>query len=118
MARAMSVCSTPRCPTLTYGGRCDDCKARARAGRRSASRSGYDARWRAVQRAYLRAHPYCAGDAHSGDSELLRPNATQVDHIDGLGPLGPRGYDWDNLQSLCHSCHSKKTARDHGFGAR
>ena len=38
--------------------------------------------------------------------------ATDVDHIDGLGPLGPRGYDPGNCRALCHSCHSWRTARD------
>jgi ribose 1,5-bisphosphokinase PhnN len=42
--------------------------------------------------------------------------ATDVDHIDGEGPLGPRGHDWTNLRALCHSHHSKRTARDQPGG--
>ncbi|TFB96539.1 HNH endonuclease [Cryobacterium sp. MDB2-A-2] len=46
-----------------------------------------------------------------------RQEATQVDHIDGLGPNGPRGFDNNNLQALSASHHSRKTAsRDGGFG--
>ena len=40
--------------------------------------------------------------------------ATLVDHIVPL-PEGPR-LDMDNLQSLCRSCHAKKTAADQGKG--
>jgi hypothetical protein len=42
--------------------------------------------------------------------------ATDVDHIDGRGPKGPRGHDWSNLRALCHSHHSKRTARDQPGG--
>lgn len=42
--------------------------------------------------------------------------ASDVDHIDGLGPLGPRGHDPDNLRSMCHPCHSKRTAADQPGG--
>jgi len=42
--------------------------------------------------------------------------ATDVDHIDGLGPNGPRGHDWSNLRALCHSHHSQRTARDQPGG--
>lgn len=34
--------------------------------------------------------------------------ANQVDHIDG----DAYNNNPDNLQSLCHSCHSKKTMRE------
>ncbi len=36
--------------------------------------------------------------------------ATDVDHISG----DPSDNSPGNLQPLCHSCHSLKTARDHG----
>jgi 5-methylcytosine-specific restriction protein A len=47
---------------------------------------------------------------------LFRPRATEVDHVDGLGPLGPRGHDWANLQALTKAHHSRKTGRETGFG--
>lgn len=73
---------------------------------------GYDARWNRFRLRVLRAYPICAVEGCD------RP-ARDVDHIDGLGPLGPRGYDWDNLQALCASCHSRKTVKqDGGFGRR
>ena len=36
--------------------------------------------------------------------------ATDVDHIDN----DPSNNARDNLQSLCHSCHSKKTQAERG----
>lgn len=38
--------------------------------------------------------------------------ATEVDHIIGLAQGGTHADS--NLQSLCHDCHSTKTARDNG----
>lgn len=69
---------------------------------------GYDAAWRRIRRRFLRSHPVCATEGCN------RP-ATHVDHIDGRGPRGDNRPE--NLQGLCHSCHSRKTAlHDGGFG--
>lgn len=38
--------------------------------------------------------------------------ATEVDHIIGIAQGGT--HDDANLQSLCHDCHSTKTATDNG----
>ncbi|OII64601.1 HNH endonuclease [Streptomyces sp. CC53] len=43
---------------------------------------------------------------------LQRDRATEVHHIDGLGPLGPRGFDPDNWQAMSKSHHARETARD------
>jgi 5-methylcytosine-specific restriction protein A len=37
--------------------------------------------------------------------------ATDADHIERISDGGPR-LDSGNLQSLCHSCHSRKTAHE------
>lgn len=62
-------------------------------------------RWRKIRRIQLQRHPLCVHCAELGKAT----EATQVDHIDWQQP---DNHHWDNLQSLCHSCHSKKTARD------
>lgn len=63
--------------------------------------------------AYLAEHPTCEWEEGCG------AEARHVDHKDGQGPLAPRGHDWSNLQALCHSHHSTKTALyDGGFGNR
>lgn len=117
-SQALSVCTTPGCPTLTPGGRCPDCTSAASRQRGSARAKGYDARWERTREAYLRAHPYCGCDECLTLPSIMRPWATEVDHIDGLGPNGPRGHDWGNLQALTKSHHSRKTGRETGFGNR
>lgn len=71
------------------------------------------AKWLTLRKAYLSASPWCVRCL-----PLLVP-ATDVDHIQ------PHRGDWAlfmnsaNLQGLCHSCHSRKTAtEDGGFGNR
>ncbi len=57
-------------------------------------------------RAYqLTLEPYCRECARHG----ITTRATDVDHI--IPHRGDRRlfYDETNLQSLCHSCHSRKT---------
>jgi 5-methylcytosine-specific restriction protein A len=81
------------------------------AGRPSAARRGYDGNWRKLRAMFLRRHPLCADPfgRHGGRPVV----ATEVDHIQPLSRGG--GHEWDNLQALCRSCHSKKTARETGF---
>lgn len=74
---------------------------------------GYGARWRRTRKAKLAQQPLCEDCAERGEAMP----ATEVDHVDGLGPNGPRGHDLDNLRSLCKPCHSRKTVRcDGGLG--
>jgi 5-methylcytosine-specific restriction protein A len=109
----MKVCTQPGCPTLVLSGRCDE-HGRTSIRRPSPRSLGYDARWERTRTAYLVEHPGC-----EWQEEACGAAAKHVDHKDGQGPLGPRGHDWDNLQSLCHSHHSRKTALyDGGFGNR
>lgn len=118
MPRALAVCSTPGCPELTPSGPCRDCKRKADQRRGSGTARGWTSQWAHFSRTWLRQHPDCActnpACHHPGSCE--HP-ATQVDHIDGSGRTGPRAYDPANAQSLCQSCHSRKTATlDGGFG--
>lgn len=77
-------------------------------GRESAAVRGYGARWRRLRVMFLRSHPLCVDPfgVHEG-----RPTpATDVDHI---LPKRQGGTDsWENLQPLCHSCHSRKSAEE------
>jgi len=71
----------------------------------------YDKRlWRdRIRPAQLRREPLCEACLMKGKTVL----ATDVDHIDG----NPYDNDEENLQSLCHECHSRKTVNeDGGFG--
>ena len=103
--RRPAPCLQPGCPTLTLRSWCDEHRSPNvyEERRMSAHRRGYTARWAKVARTFLYRHPVCA---HCGGA------ATEVDHVDGLGPHGPRGWDETNWQSLCKSCHSRKTTRE------
>jgi len=70
--------------------------------RPSATRRGYGETWRRYRRWYLDQHPVC---------KLCGKGATEVDHIRPLAHGGAK-YELDNLQSLCKSCHSRKTSAE------
>ena len=53
----------------------------------------------------LLREPYCRECARHG----VRTRATDVDHIQPHKGDWQRFTDRSNLQSLCHSCHSRKT---------
>lgn len=67
-----------------------------------------DPKWKAARLVHLRANSICADCDELGVVEA----ATDVDHI--TPHKGDRKLFWDrkNWQSLCHSCHSRKTARE------
>lgn len=67
--------------------------------------------WRVIRSIQLTREPLCRACAQRGRATV----ASDVDHIDSRNT----SCDQSNLQSLCHSCHSSKTAReDGGFGNR
>lgn len=85
--------------------------------RLSSPKRGYDANWRKVRLAYIYEHPLCELCLKEGRGPV------PVEHVHHVKPIaGPndRGrLDKTNLQSLCHSCHSRITAKhDGGFGNR
>jgi 5-methylcytosine-specific restriction protein A len=117
-----SICTAHGCGTLVFGGgKCPSCLAQSRkdsdSRRPNATQRGYDTRWSAFSKRYLRDHPMCECDECGRLPEWQRQEATDVDHIDGRGPNGPRGYDATNCQALSKAHHSRKTAREDGaFG--
>ena len=73
--------------------------------RKPSSKRGYGGSWRRWRLMVLAEEPLCRECLAAG---RVTP-ATDVDHIVPLadGGTNERG----NLQALCHSCHSRKTAR-------
>ncbi len=63
--------------------------------------------WRNLRRSVLREQPLCEMCLRVEEVPVM---ATDVDHIDN----DPSNNARDNLQSLCHSCHSKKTQAERG----
>lgn len=117
----LSLCVVTGCPNLVASGRCEDHRlelARESDRRRpNGTQRGWSAKWAAFSKQYLQDHPLCESNECRALPAWVRPASTDVDHIDGTGRNGPRAYDHSNLAALCHSCHSRKTARmDGGFG--
>ena len=56
----------------------------------------------------LLREPFCRECAKRG----IRTRATDVDHVEDHKGDWSKFIDRSNLQSLCHSCHSRKTMRD------
>lgn len=113
MPRAPSTCNVNGCtrPAPPGQGRCEPHRLAQRKThdqrRPNANQRGYDKRWRATRAGYLAANPRCV---------VCDQPATDVDHIDGMGPSSPRGHDWSNLQAMCHACHTRKTNTHDGGG--
>lgn len=95
------------CGRITERKHCD--KHKPRDNRPHSTARGYDRKWQRTRVSYLAAHPTCS------DPDCTEP-AEDVHHLDGLGPMGPRGHDWDNLEGLCHSHHSQRTASEQPAG--
>lgn len=74
------------------------------AWRGSASERGYDHQWSKLSKAKLAANPVCEMCCHT--------LASLVDHIRPVRSRPDLRLCWENLQSLCRSCHAIKTARE------
>jgi 5-methylcytosine-specific restriction protein A len=78
--------------------------------RDSAAQRGYDRTWQRLRIMALRREPLCRHCKLKGKYEF----ATEVDHIVPLAAGGENTFS--NLQALCKSCHSRKTAREQARG--
>lgn len=76
--------------------------------RQAASLRGYDREWGKLRHWWITKSPLCDHCLNRGRVRAAR----EVDHkIPFSGPGDPLRLDATNLQSLCRSCHAKKTAR-------
>lgn len=88
--------------------KCDKHSREADRKRGTATERGYGKQWRQTRKLFLDRYPYC-----QHRDGCINP-ATDVHHIDGLGPQGPLGHDEGNLMALCHSHHSQITSQEQG----
>ena len=104
-----TFCKFPNCPNLiTAADRsyCNDhAKYRTNFKRHNRFVQG-DYRWNKLSKWYLRNNPLCVKCLSVG----LTVAATEVDHIIPRQDGGDNSRE--NLQSLCKSCHSRKTAKE------
>lgn len=109
-------CNHPRCRELVSGGSYCDKHKRDRHRRYNAEDRPQDhnyygtARWKKLRAMQLAREPLCRMCREQGKRTI----ATVADHIK---PRDKGGEDsLDNLQSLCQSCHSKKSMLERGRG--
>lgn len=76
--------------------------------RAKSNERGYDSAWRRFRLVFLKHEPLCRHCKQRGEIR----SATEVDHIVPLSVAPHRKFDTDNLQPLCKSCHSIKTAAE------
>ena len=83
---------------------------RRQKGYSKASRDGFynSSEWRTLRSGYIAENPLCE---HCKQYGKLTPGQV-VDHIKPVHLNPELSLDWDNLQTLCHSCHARKTHRD------
>jgi 5-methylcytosine-specific restriction protein A len=100
-------CGYPGCPNLCDSGRCEKHTKQERhdydARRQDdPQRKIYcSARWRRLRAAKLAADPLCE---RCKQADILE-GASDVHHIKDIRDGGDP-WDWGNLASLCHRCHS------------
>ena len=106
-------CGYPGCPNLTDGRYCEEHKKLTdsqynRYGRDDFSKGFYKTpEWRKARKLQLARQPLCEECLKAG--KFVK--ATMVDHIVPIKQGGDK-FNQDNLQSLCWSCHSRKSAKE------
>jgi 5-methylcytosine-specific restriction protein A len=109
--RPLKPCKHPQCPNLTDGYFCEEHKNMEYKPEQSKHKKLYNSsRWQDLRRYVLNKQPLCV--------ECLKNNritpATVVDHIKPHKGNKDLFYDINNLQSMCKSCHDRKTAKEDG----
>ena len=121
--RALRPCSKPGCSRLSRAAYCDahaaereeqrQARLKQADNRPSAAKRGYNRNWSAARRSFLAVNPWCAECERKGTMTA----AAEVDHIKPHRGDMELFWNLDNMQPLCKSCHSRKTAtEDGGFG--
>lgn len=109
-SKPMRPCQHPGCRTLTRETYCEIHRPKpTRSQQAERWHRWYSLPiWQQLRRNQLLREPFCRECADAG----RRTRATDVDHIRAHRGRWPIFTDPANLQSLCHSCHARKTAEE------
>jgi 5-methylcytosine-specific restriction protein A len=106
---AKTICPHAGCNRITHGGRCEQHRAQQYQGT-SKNRSGdpfyHTAAWHKLRDWKRSVSPLCEACEREG-------RVVAMAHVDHVLPRATHPHielDADNTQSLCESCHNKKTA--------
>lgn len=114
--RPKKPCTKVGCTNLTSDGtsRCEHHKVVERTRTRNNDyTSMYNYQWKKIRARFLKENPLCVYCMREGRVEP----ANVVDHIKPHKGDKELFFDYDNYQSLCYSCHNRKTAKeDGGYG--
>ena len=109
--KPLCPCSKNGCPNLaSKRGLCEQ-HVREYNEHRHSEPTLYDTRWAKIRQLWLIDHPLCVECNKKGQQVL----ATEVHHIKPLSKGGT--HNFDNLMSLCKSCHSKITVQGDTYRA-
>ena len=107
---ALKPCRYPGCPELVASGYCER-HAKVRGGgayvRDKNRQRLYDRRWQKMREQQLAKQPWCEICLKNGVHTL----AEHVHHVERHEGDEKKFYN-SPLQSLCHSCHSRETAKE------
>ena len=111
--KPLRPCRYPGCSVLVRDGYCEDHRPQRTGSRSEEARSWHwmyltDEWTKDLRPTQLLNEPFCRECARRG----IRIRATDVDHITDHKGDWAVFCDRSNLESLCHSCHSRKTARE------
>ncbi len=105
------VCHYPGCNQLTESRFCEmhtreENRRYEKYNRDPATRERYGKLWRKIRYQYIQLHPLC-------EQCLREGRLTPVEEVHHILPLSDGGTnDFDNLVSLCKSCHSRLHAKE------
>ena len=112
--KPLRPCRKPGCRTLVSAGYCEQHQPKRSNNDRSEEAQSWHwfystPEWKGDLRPMqLLREPFCEECAKRG----IRVRATDVDHRKDHKGDWQKFIDKTNLRSLCHSCHSRKTAQD------
>ena len=107
--KSYHICNMEGCSNLTKERYCEECLKKIQKKdneERADRRDKYSRNWRQLSIHIRNKEPFCRECLKMGK---YTPSEC-VDHIDN----DPSNNNENNLQALCWSCHSRKTAREKG----